>query len=202
MKILIDGRASAPDNIPGGNLEEILGEIQENRLAGNIVGQVILNGQEYSEDVPHAALEGSRSEIESLELTTHSAEEIALHFIEHGPEIIGSMLDSLPKIVEIFRIGDEAEASEHYLGFLETLQLLFSMLNKVGQTLQINFDDPIDGEISLNQKISKLSEVMTELLRIQNENDWLYLADILEHELTNELEDFKAFLPLISSKMH
>ena len=202
MKILIDGRASAPDTIPGGNLEEILREIQENCLAGNIVGKVLLNGQVYSEDVPHAALEVSRSEIESLELTTHSAEEIALHFIEHGHEIIGSMLDSLPKIVEIFRIGDETEANEHYLGFLETLQLLFSMLDSVGQTLHIDFEAQADGKFTLNEKLTRLSDVMTELLRIQNENDWIYLADILEHELTKELKDFQVFLPRIRSKLH
>ncbi|MBW2621525.1 MAG: hypothetical protein JRD68_01345 [Deltaproteobacteria bacterium] len=202
MKILIDGRASAPDTIPGENLEEILSELQDNHLTGNMVGEVLLNGRVYNEDVPHAALEVSRSEIDSLELTTHSAEEIALHFIEHGHEILGSMLDSLPKIVEIFRIGDEAEASEHYLGFLETLQLLFSMLNSVSQTLQVDFDSQIDGEFTLNQKLTRLSDVMSELLRIQGENDWIYLADILEHELTKELEDFQVFLPQIRSKLH
>jgi hypothetical protein len=202
MKILIDGRASAPDTIPGENLEEILSEIQDNCLAGNIVGEVLLNGRAYNEDVPHAALEVSRSEIDSLELTTHSAEEIALHFIDHSHEIIGSMLDSLPKIVEIFRIGDETEASEHYLGFLETLQLLFSMLDSVGQTLQIDFNTQVDGKFTLNEKLIRLSDVMTELLRIQDENDWIYLADILEHELTKELEDFQVFLPRIRSKLH
>lgn len=202
MKILIDGRAPAPETVSGENLEEILSEIQDNHLAGNIVSEVLLNGRIYNEDVPHAALEVSRSEIDSLELTTHSAEEIAIHFIGHGHKIVGSMLDSLPKIVEIFRIGDETEANEYYLNFLETLQLLFSMLNSVGQTLGIDFDSPMDDQSTTNQILTRLSTVMSELLRIQEENDWIYLADILEHELTKELENFKEFLPLIRTKLH
>ena len=202
MKILIDGRAPAPETVSGENLEEILSEIQDSHLAGNIVSEVLLNGRIYNEDVPHAALEVSRSEIDSLELTTRSAEEIAIHFIGHGHKIVGSMLDSLPKIVEIFRIGDETEANEYYLNFLETLQLLFSMLNSVGQTLGIDFDSPMDDQSTINQILTRLSTVMSELLRIQEENDWIYLADILEHELTKELENFKEFLPLIRTKLH
>ncbi len=202
MKILIDGSAPAPETISGENLEEILSEIQDNHLAGNVVGEVLLNGRIYNEDVPHAALEVSRSEINSLELTTLSAEEIALHFIDHVHEIVGSMLDGLPKIVEIFRIGDETEANEYYLNFLEALQLLFSMLESVGETLGIDFDSPLGDQPSINQLLTRLSTVMSELLRIQTENDWIYLADILEHELTKELEDLKEFLPLIRTKLH
>jgi hypothetical protein len=60
----------------------------------------------------------------------------------------------------------------------------------------------MDDQSTTNQILTRLSTVMSELLRIQEENDWIYLADILEHELTKELENFKEFLPLIRTKLH
>lgn len=202
MKVIINGQNVEAEKIPGGNLEEILGEIQEHQVDGNVVGQVLVNGKDYSEDVPHAAVELERSDIDTLELTTRTAEEIAAHFIENGGLIVESMLNSLPRIVEMFRLGDETEANEHYLNFLESLHLLMGTLENVGGILGLNFNSSSDGSASIEESMEKLSDVMSDLLRIQEENDWIYLADILEYDLASELKVFQAALPLISATKH
>lgn len=202
MKVIINGQNVEAEKIPGGNLEEILGEIQEHQVDGNVVGQVLVNGKDYNEDVPHAAVELERSDIDTLELTTRTAEEIAAHFIENGGLIVESMLNSLPRIVEMFRLGDETEANEHYLNFLESLHLLMGTLENAGGILGLNFNSSSDGSASIEESMEKLSDVMSDLLRIQEENDWIYLADILEYDLTSELKVFQSALPLISATKH
>ena len=202
MKVIINGQDVEAERIPGGNLEEILGEIQEHQVDGNVVGQVMVNGEDYNEDVPHAAVELERSDIDTLELTTRTAEEIAVHFIENGGLIIESMLSALPRIVEMFRLGDETEANEHYLNFLESLHLLMGTLENVGGILDLNFHASSDGSDSIEESMEKISDVMSDLLRIQKENDWIYLADILEYDLTSELKVFQAALPRISVTRH
>lgn len=196
MIINIDGNPVEEGKIEGGNLEDILVELQQDHLPPNrLVGEVLLNGLSYSEDLPHAAVEVARSDIASLELVTRTPEEIALHFINNGALFIDAMLNSLPEISEMFRLGDEAEASEHYLRFLESLHLLISMLEKVSGVMDIHFDLPSGDHGSVDDRLEKLAQVLSQLARIQEETDWIYLADILEYELTPELEALRNMLP-------
>jgi hypothetical protein len=202
MRILIDGKPLDPHELRGDNLEEILGEIQELREKETVVSDVLVNGRPYSEDVPHAALEVSRKEIETLELTTCSVEEIALHFLKHSVAIIDALLAGLPKIVEMFRLGDESEANEHYLRLLESLQLLFEMVGRVGQALSLDFDRPLGSGTSLKRAVEKIATIMSDLLRIQEDSDWIYLADVLEYELKEVLSEFRDLLPLVRNVLH
>ncbi len=202
MKITINGKKLDSGAIHGQNLEEILSEIQEKHINGSIVGEVMVNGNSYLEDVPHAALELSHDDIHTLELTTRTDEEIARHFIENGGYVVDTLLAALPKIVEMFRLGDETEANEYYLHFLESLQLMLNMLDYTTQTLQIDFQNEFEDSETLEQKMERFSEVLSELLHIQEQNDWIYLADVLEYELNKELIDFKTILPRIKQKLY
>ncbi|MFH1092084.1 MAG: hypothetical protein V1742_11005 [Pseudomonadota bacterium] len=203
MIININGRLVEAGTVGGENLEEMLLDLQERFIPpDSMVGDVLLNGVLYSEDVPHAAVEILRSEVQRLDLVTRSAEEIALHFIKHAPRVIEALLASLPKIVEIFRLGDEAEANEHFLRFLEPLHLLMNMLDKVGQVMGLRYETSIGDRGSLNDRLDKMADVFSRLLRVQEQSDWVYLADILEYELTPELEALAGFLPHLKETAH
>ena len=204
MNIIIDGQTLASGNISGSNLEEIIDDLQKNHLpTDHIIGEVVLNGSAYSEDVPHAAVAVPRTEILSLEIMTLSAEAIAGHFVENAENIVHSLIDALPKITENFRMGDEAEANEHYLRFLESLHLLLTMTESVGNVLGFQFDSlTVQGSDPMNQRLKKLSEILTNLLGIQEQTDWIYLADILEYELKPELEYLSHVFPQLKNFAH
>jgi hypothetical protein len=203
MIITINGRSIDPSEVNGQNLEEILVDIQERHMPpDHVVSEVKINGQAYSEDVPHAAVEVSRSDITALDLSTVSSEEIARHFIENGSELFDSMIASLPRITEMFRLGDEAEANEHYLRFLESLHLLVSMLEKVCQVMGIEYQKKRPEEESLTARVNTLAEILSNLLSIQEQSDWIYLADVLEYELTPLLEAVSQLLPTLKASTH
>lgn len=201
MNIWIDGNPVVSAAIRGQNLEDILGELQEDHVPQDrMVGEVVLNGRTYSEDLPHAALEVGRDEIDTLELFTRSSAEVAVHFMTHGQKIVDSMRASLPKITEMFRLGDEAEANEHYLRFLESLHLLMGMLEQVGGVMGIDFATPVDDQGSLNEHLQLMAQIVSQLLQIQEQNDWIYLADVLEYELTPLLEAIGGILPKLRGR--
>ncbi len=203
MIISIDGQPIDAASIEGNNLEEILIVLQERHIsADRLVGDVLLNGESYSEDLPHAAVEILRTDIETLELVTRSPEDIAVHFLKNGAHLIDSMAVSLPKITEMFRMGDEAEANEHFLRFLESLHLLVNMLSQVGNVISIRFDLPVGEHDSLNQNLNKLADILTNLLDIQEKKDWIFLADLLEYELTPQLDELRELLPHLRETAH
>ena len=160
-----------------------------------MIGEVRLNGEVYSEIIPHEAIEVVRSDIQALDIITRSPDQIARHFLRNGHHLINAMLEALPKINEMFRLGDEAEANEHYLRFLESLHLLVSMMEKVAAVIGVKPDLPIDHRQSLNDHLRNLAGTLTQLLNVQEQTDWIFLADLLEYELTPELEALVVLFP-------
>ena len=203
MLLTIDGETLQAGSIPGENLEEILVVLQDSHIPGSrLVGDVRLNGQSYSEDLPHAAVEIGRSDIETLEVITRSAEEVAAHFLENGVNLLTVLMESVPRIVEIFRVGDEAEANEHFLRFLESLHLLIGMLDQVGAIMGLHFNTALPQDVSLNERLLKMAGIMDQIIDIQENSDWIYLADVLEYELVPELEALRDMLPKFREGAH
>ena len=201
--LTVDGHCLTAGEISGANLEEILISLMEHPSVGNrFITKVLINGDHYSEEVPHAALEVERQEIDSLELITHSAEDLSLHFLDNGHYFVEALRQALPKIVEEFRLGDEMEANEHFLGFLESLHLLLSMLDQTRLTMGLGDDTEIGAHGSLNGFLDQLGEVLGNLAGLQEQSDWIYLADVLEYELDGALADLADFLPLLKKAGH
>ena len=203
MIISINGQPLDATQVTGENLEAILADVMAHHIpADHVIGEVQLNGESYSEDVPHAAVEIDRAGIESLNIITRSPEEIAAFFLKNGSVQIDSLRQALPKIVELFRLGDESEANEHYLRFLESLHLLIGMIESTSQVLGIQTESNLGQVGSLDDRTEHLAGILTQLLDIQQQADWVYLADILEYELAPELGALHRLFPHLQSEPH
>jgi len=201
--LTIDGNNLPAQDVAGANLEEIIANLMEHPAVGDrIITQVKLNGDDYSEEVPHAALEVMRSQISSLDLVTHSAEEISLHFLEHGHYFVETLREVLPKVVEEFRLGDENEANEHFLGFLESLHLTLNMVEQAKLAMGLSEDIAVSVQGSLNDYLLRLSKILNTLMGLQEQSDWIYLADVLEFELDQALAELIDLLPLLKRAGH
>lgn len=201
--VTVDGTSLAANEIAGANLEEILMTLMEHPVVLNrVITKVLVNGDLYSEEVPHAALEVDRGHIDTLELETHTAEDLSLHFLENGHFFIEALRKALPKIVDEFRLGDEMEANEHFLSFLESLHLMVNMLEQVKISMGISDDIAVGIQGSLNGFMDKLSETLSTLMGLQEQSDWIYMADVLEYELDGNLEELLNILPLLKKAGH
>jgi hypothetical protein len=175
----------------------------EHPAVGNrVITKVLVNGDDYNEEVPHAALEILRSQINSLALITHSAEELCLHFLENGHYFVETLRLALPKVVEEFRLGDEAEANEHFLSFLESLHLTLNMVEQAKLAMGLVEDISVGGKGSLNDYLARLIQILNTLSNLQEQSDWVYLADVLEFELDQALVELVELLPLLKKAGH
>ncbi|MDR1081923.1 MAG: hypothetical protein LBQ79_13430 [Deltaproteobacteria bacterium] len=201
--LTVDGLEMTAGEIAGANLEEILLNLMEHPVTnGRIICSVVVNGSPYSEEVPHAALEVDRSSIETLVLDTQTLEDMGLSFLKTGPSYLGTLLEALPKIVESFRLGDEHEANEHFLNFLEALQLLMSMLEQTRHVLNLWQGGDGENGSELTVYLDGLVEVLNTLISLQEQKDWIFLADVLEYELSDSLRRLAEILPTLSRGGH
>jgi hypothetical protein len=204
MNILtVDGNNLSAQDVAGDNLEEIITTLLEHpSVANRVITRVRVNGDDYSEEVPHAALEVLREQIKSLDLTTHSAEEICLHFLEHGRYFIETLRQALPKVVEELRLGDENEANEHFLGFLESLHLTLNMVEQAKMAIGLGEEIIVSAQGSLSDYLTRLAQILNTLVSLQEQSDWIYLADVLEFELDQALAELIDLMPLLKKAGH
>jgi hypothetical protein len=89
------------------------------------------------------------------------------------------------QVADYFRQADDAQALELYGDLLEVNR---DFMNMVG-VLRNEFaaDSSMDFEVSMND----LSNLFTEMIEIQENEDWILLADLLEYEYLPLVEKTK-----------
>ena len=200
MEILLDQQSTAIEESNVNNLEEILVKVMSDLIKpGQVITTVKLNGEVYSEENPHDAVRISLSDIETLEICTMATDEIAWRFLDSGVEQVDMIIQGAQKISELFRIADESEANEEYANFLESLRLFLQMVAEVKAILNLDLTSTFKGR-TVEDRVEKLSEMMDQMLHVQEEEDWIMLADLLEYELIPILEEWKSILPLLKEK--
>ena len=197
MEILVDGKIYTGE-LAGGTLQEVLNDLTLRGLEEDrSMREVKVNGQPFEAATMGPAVDLPRDRIQRLEVETIAAREVALHFIANAPSYLNAILDSIEAVSELFRVSDEKEANERYLDTLDSLQLFMQVLQIARQTLGLDFDRISAQGVSAEQRLQRLSELVGEILAVQEQEDWVLLADVLQYDLTAELRSWQALMPAI-----
>ena len=198
MEISLDRKSIEFEGPQGSNLEEILMRVMSEHVQpGNVITAVKLNGTGYSEKNPHGAADVPLKDIKTLEIDTMSAEEMARHFFNNGGKHLDLLIRGAEKISELFRIADETEANEHYVEYLENLRLFVQMIAQGKEALHLNLSAIPFQKATVEDEVQKLSNVMDQMLKVQENEDWVMLADLLEYELIPLLKGWDQVFALL-----
>ncbi len=202
MEFLLDKKGRTMDVSGASNLEDVLMKIATEHISPDqVIKRVRLNGEIYSEDIPHDAAGINLDDINSLEVDTVRGDEIAWDFLENGAGQVNSIMEGAVKVSELFRVADETDANEHYAEFLEGMRLFLSMVDQVSDLLKIDFSSVQFNDGSVQDRIEKLSGKLNRMLDVQAEEDWIMVADLLEYEIAPLLGEWKDILPLLKEKI-
>ena len=198
MEISLDRKSIEFEGPQGSNLEEILMRVMSEHVQpGNVITAVKLNGTGYSEKNPHGAADVPLKDIKTLEIDTMSAEEMARHFFNNGGKHLDLLIRGAEKISELFRIADETEANEHYVEYLENLRLFVQMVAESKEALHLNLSAIPFQKATVEDEVQKLSNMMDQMLKVQENEDWVMLADLLEYELIPLLKGWDQVFALL-----
>lgn len=201
MEILVDHERVEFEPSKARNLEEVIIKLMADKIqANNVITAVRLNGEFYSEKVPHDASKVPIRDIRTLEIETMSLEEVAWHFLIQSARQLDLLKENAKQVSELFRVADQSEANEQYAAFLESLRLFIQMLNEVQAILNLDFAPIAYKDGTIETKVEALLNLIDRMHKVQEEEDWVMLADLLEYELVPLLEEWKSILSLLQGK--
>ena len=194
MEIKVDGKPVA-GQLAGDNLQDILNDLSEKVLGPDLaLRELLINGRPYTMQEHGPAMAVPVQSIRTLEIETVNAKEVAMLFLATSGSTLTTMATASEKVAELFRMDDERQANEQYLQFLESLDLLLTMLQRCQDALVLDFTRPGEDGVSPAERLKRLTELTDEMLEAQEGKDWLLLADIMQHDLAGEFLAWKDLL--------
>lgn len=200
MEVVLDGNRLEVEP-PGETLQEVINWLLENQVSTDrALREVKVNGEPYSVADMGPASSLAASDVQSLEVQTAEARQVALEFMGQAPTYLEAIAQAVGAVAELFRVADERDASEQYIAVLESLQLFLTMLEETRRLLNLNLEVAVYEQRSAAAALESLSGLVKKLLDAQEKEDWVLLADLLEYDLAPELRAWGEFAKLLKEQ--
>ncbi|WP_164561769.1 hypothetical protein [Nitratidesulfovibrio vulgaris] len=184
--IVIDGRQTDMKLDSFANLEEILVKVlTEDYLENRIVTDVLVNEETFSEIYPHQAEDVQADEIRSLEIRTVPVGEMAVNISRELYKVIQVMTSGAKQVATLFRQADDTEALELLQDLIDVTRDFMGMIS----TLRAEFS--LRGGVDFQTNVDQISDLLTEMTEVLENEDWILLADLLEYEFLPVCENWK-----------
>ena len=184
--IIIDGQKSPLEVRQFDNLEQIIEKVMEDRrMHSRVVTDVLVNDEAFSEIYPHQAEDMEASHINRVEILSVPTSEMAQDITRELYKVVTLMGKAGRQVADLFRQADDDQALELYGDLLEVNR---DFLNMVG-VLRNDFSTGTSEEFEVS--LADLSGLFSEMIEIQENEDWILLSDLLEYEYLPVVEKTK-----------
>ena len=184
--IFIDGQQTNMNMHNFDNLEELLvGVMNDRYLENRVVTDVLINEESFSEIYPHQAEDLDMEEVHQVEIKTVQSSQMGVNISRELIKVIQLMKQGGRRVADLFRQAEDAEALETYQDLLDVTRDFLGMIN----LLREEFD--LKEQKVFNQAMEELSDLVSEILEVQENEDWILLADLVEYEFLPVVEKWK-----------
>lgn len=191
--IIVDGRKSEREIASFANLEELLADIMnDERMAGRVITDVLVNDENFSEIYPHQAEDMSCDGISSVEVRSEESGKMAVSISGEMEKVARMMASGARNVSRLFREGQDADALELFQDLLDVTRDFMGLLIHLRDRYLGGADEDFAARTeSFSNLLSEMSEVM------ENE-DWVLLADLLEFEFVPQCDEWR----VVGENMH
>ena len=192
MKISINGAETQDPSFQGETLEEVMNAIVKSRQ-NSYIRRIWLDGQEVSSD-SQDTLKTSTTSVGLLELELAELQDLLANNLTNAKDYLVKLIPGFKKAADLFRMGNEQEANQYYLQVLDGIEW-FSQVVIIIVSTQKNKSE----EKSLEERQKKLTDLMSQMLEANQNQDWVLMADLMEYEMIPFYKDWKEVLSRIES---
>ncbi len=184
--IVIDGKQYEIGSQNFENLEQVFTKVVEDgHLEDRVVTDVMVNEEPFTEIYPHQAEDIEMSGVESVEIVTMAADDMAVEITLELYKVVNIMAEGGKRVAELFRQADDAEALETYQDLIDVVRNFLRMVGVLRDEYSL-------GDSKVYEKSAEeFNEMFTEMSTVLENEDWILLADLLEYEFLPAVEKWK-----------
>ena len=192
MKISINGAETQDPSFQGETMEEVMNAIVKSRQ-NSYIRRVWLDGQEVSSD-SQDILKTSPTSVGLLELELAKLQDLLANNLTNAKDYLVRLIPGFQKAADLFRMGNEQEANQYYLQVLDGIEWFSQVVIIIVSTLENKSE-----EKSLEERQKKLTDLMSQMLEANQNQDWVLMADLMEYEMIPFYKDWEAVLSRIEA---
>ncbi len=190
--IIIDGRQSEMQVSNFTNLEEILVNVLENDgMEQRVITDVLVNEEQFSEIYPHQAEDIGSEFIESVEVRSVPLGEMAVSISLEMYKVTQMMGSASKEVARLFRQAEDTEGLELFQDLLDVTRDFMGMVTVLRDNFTVNNNTQFD------ESTKELSNLLSEMSDVLENEDWILLADLLEYEFTPVCDGWKKVIQLL-----
>ncbi len=177
------------------SLEEALVEINDRFLPpGELLFQVRVNGEFFSERYPRESRYIELAEVSSLELKTLPNRDMARLILEEAIQQADILCLAIEKSARLFRVSTEDEANHYFSEVLESLRWLLITGSNALQVLREDQGNAGPEEDRTALFLKRLQPLLDEMHGMGTDEDYILLADLMEYELLPMVQEWQDIL--------
>lgn len=188
MKLTINGVEQKESEFKGETLEAILDMLVKN-TPGSYIRRIWLDQQEFPSD-DRETLQKKPVDINSLEVELADLKDLVATNLSNALDYLEKLIPGFDQAADLFRTGNEQEANKYYIQILDGMDWFSEVVNVV-MSSEGEGQEP---ENSLRIRQAKLTDLMSQMLEANKNQDWVLLADILEYEMIPFYKEWQTIL--------
>ena len=188
MKLTINGVEQKESELKGETLEAILDMMVKN-TPGSYIRRIWLDQQEFPSD-DRETLQKKPADINCLEVELANLKDLVATNLSNALDYLEKLIPGFDQAADLFRTGNEQEANKYYIQILDGMDWFSEVVNVV-MSSEGEGQEP---ENSLRIRQAKLTDLMSQMLEANKNQDWVLLADILEYEMIPFYKEWQTIL--------
>ena len=192
MKVSINGVAQEESDFEGETVSAILDAMVQ-QTPGSYIRRIWLDDQEFPSD-DREALQKKPSDIDSLEVELANLKDLVATNLANALDYLKKLIPGFEQAADLFRAGSEQEANKYYLQILDGIDWFSQVVSVIMSPDEGETELPDTDDESLEVRQKKLTDLMSQMLEANQNQDWVLLADLLEYEMVPFYKDWEKIL--------
>ena len=184
------------------SLLELVAAVEEAHVPkGSIITEVLVNGdslEEFTEADGTLLAYDSEAEVR---IVTNSLNEIMTKSLTEFENYLERLIPGLKDIAALFRAGHSEEANKFYAEAIDGVRVMIELIQGMSSSGSFDFTEKVYGDKALMEMTEELKVTVQKLVEAQAGAEDSELASLLEHDLTEQLNNWLIILPQLRAKL-
>ena len=188
MKLIINGVEQEDYDVKGETLGAMLDMLIKD-TPGSYIRRIWLDEKEFPADDPET-LQKKPADINSFEIELANLKDLVATNLSNALGYLEKLIPGFQQASDLFRMGNEQEANKFYIQILDGMDWFSEVVNIVMGSQ----GKGSESEAILSKRQANLTNLMSQMLEANKNQDWVLLADILEYEMIPFYKEWQTIL--------